>query len=169
MERSLCEKDAFTERGVICFHKAISHWKPIDCDVQESEFPDLTVPFGLKMYPPMIDGRDIPQGRRGGLVSHGDTEDNSNPRNQQLLPYPTLSHVLGVEQRNLASAITARTPASFPLPPSGRQGSASIAGCPKVVAYGSSWWEERGAVRKLEFTGGVCGRNVGSEQRNGGS
>lgn len=98
MERTLWEKDAFIGRGVICFHKAISHWKPIECNVQESEFPDLTVPFGLKMYPPMMDGRDIPQWRRGGLVSHGDTEDSSNPCNL-FLPYPTLSHVLGMEQR----------------------------------------------------------------------
>lgn len=75
--RSLCKKDAFTERGVICFHKAISHWKPIDCDVQETESRDLTIPFGLKMYPSMIDVRDIPQWR-DGLVSHGDTEDNKS-------------------------------------------------------------------------------------------
>lgn len=73
---SLCEKDAFTERGVICFHTAISHWKSIDCDLQESEFRNLTIPFGLKMYPSMIDVRDIPQWG-GGLVSHGDTEDNN--------------------------------------------------------------------------------------------
>lgn len=75
IERSLCEKDAFTERGVICFHKAISHWKPINGNVQESEFSDLAVPFGLKMYPSMIDVRDIHQWR-GGLVSHGYTEEN---------------------------------------------------------------------------------------------
>lgn len=91
IKRSLCEKDAFTERGVICFHKAISHWEPIDCDVQESEFPDLTVPFGLKMYPSMIDVRDIPQWR-GGLISRGDKDENRrrDPCNLLLL-YPKLS------------------------------------------------------------------------------
>lgn len=94
IERSLCEKDAFTERGVTCLHKAISHWKPINCDVQETEFCDLTIPFGLEMYPPMIDVRDIPQWR-GGLVSHGDPEDKQllgrgDPCNL-LLPYPKLS------------------------------------------------------------------------------
>lgn len=90
---------------MICFHKIISHWKPIDYDVQESEFHYLTIPFGLKMYPSMTDVRDVPQWR-GGLVSHADTEDTNNPCNL-LLPYPKLSlgqhsllsHILGVEER----------------------------------------------------------------------
>lgn len=104
------EKDAFTETGVTCFHKAVSHWKPIDCNVQETEFCVLTIPFGLEMYPSMIDPRDTPQWR-GGLVSHGDPEDKQligrgDPCNL-LLPYPKLSlgqhsllsHLLWEEER----------------------------------------------------------------------
>lgn len=69
VDRSLCDKDAFTERGVICFHKAISHWNPIDCDVQETQFHDLTVPFGLEMCPSMIDVRDTLQWRGALMVT----------------------------------------------------------------------------------------------------
>ncbi|XP_053825686.1 39S ribosomal protein L48, mitochondrial isoform X1 [Vidua macroura] len=61
------------------------------------------------MYPSMTDVRDVPQWR-GGLASHGDTEDNNNPCNR-LLPYPKLSlgqrsllsHVLGLEERAAAA------------------------------------------------------------------
>lgn len=121
-------------------------------------------------WPPRRDGRGLgPINMRGRAVAGGTRGDRRSAGFAVQLPPRGGAARRVLAGMNEASAITAPTPASFPLPPSGRQGHASTAGCPEVVTYGSSWWAERGAVRKLEFTGGVGGRNAGSEQRNGGS